>query len=248
MITKNPSASDSDNLKGHGTGIGTATQAGSGPSSGTSSASGTPAPTPAAAEPVRSIDSAGLPAVGSASEACQWRPTTHEDIERLRASAVAVPGGSEISLMLVPGFVSATEADHLMAIAAASPKGFVQSAGGGDNSTRTSTSCITKFYANRPVVSVFPRGDVILDDVISRIGRLIDQNAWQDVEYMELIRYSKGQQFRTHQDSYDYDTKPRPVTMFLYLNDLGSADGGCTNFPNLDISLRPEKGTVSVAI
>lgn len=65
-------------------------------------------------------------------------------------------------------------------------------------------------------------------------------------EYLQLLRYSTGQFYRTHHDYIGHHVQrpsgPRILTAFLYLNDVEA--GGGTNFPDLDLTVMPKKGRV----
>jgi prolyl 4-hydroxylase len=55
----------------------------------------------------------------------------------------------------------------------------------------------------------------------------------------DLLRYEKGQEFRTHHDGVE-----RTYTFVLYLNDLlGDDDGGETEFPTLGLRVKPKRGS-----
>jgi len=55
-----------------------------------------------------------------------------------------------------------------------------------------------------------------------------------------VLRYTKGQFYRTHHDmspgDMDLACGPRILTFFLYLSDVD--EGGGTNFPRLDLTVR----------
>jgi prolyl 4-hydroxylase len=63
-------------------------------------------------------------------------------------------------------------------------------------------------------------------------------------EDLQLLRYEKGQFYRTHHDyiphQVDRQCGPRILTFFLYLSDVEA--GGGTNFPNLGITVMPKRG------
>jgi hypothetical protein len=59
------------------------------------------------------------------------------------------------------------------------------------------------------------------------------------MESMNMVRYAPGELFNEH-----HDGKFRPVTVFVYLNDLPEDDDrGDTFFPVLGLSFKPRKGT-----
>jgi len=57
------------------------------------------------------------------------------------------------------------------------------------------------------------------------------------VERLNPLRYQPGQKFDEH-----HDGGFRPLTVFIYLNDLGPDDEGETYFPYLGIKIKPLKG------
>lgn len=64
-------------------------------------------------------------------------------------------------------------------------------------------------------------------------------------ESFQFLRYTKGQYYKSHHDSASTDTNSpsghRIYTFFLYLSDVES--GGDTTFPQLDIRVKPERGS-----
>ena len=63
-------------------------------------------------------------------------------------------------------------------------------------------------------------------------------------EDFQILKYEPGQFYRRHHDyielQADRQCGPRVLTFFLYLNDV--EEGGATNFPLLNIAVRPKKG------
>jgi prolyl 4-hydroxylase len=66
----------------------------------------------------------------------------------------------------------------------------------------------------------------------------------QNSEHLQLLKYEVGQLYETHHDYIDHDQERqygvRMLTLFLYLNNVD--EGGGTNFPELDITVMPQKG------
>ena len=64
-------------------------------------------------------------------------------------------------------------------------------------------------------------------------------------ENFQVLRYQPGQFYRTHHDMSPGDNElacgRRILTFFLYLSDV--EEGGGTNFPNLDVTVTPKKGS-----
>lgn len=65
----------------------------------------------------------------------------------------------------------------------------------------------------------------------------VDINAFEEVR---LKKYKVGDdsQFKTHVDVADYATAKRFLIAIIYLND----NDGCTEFPNLNLSVQPKAG------
>jgi prolyl 4-hydroxylase len=64
-------------------------------------------------------------------------------------------------------------------------------------------------------------------------------------ENFQVLRYNVGQFYRTHHDMSSSDNQlacgPRILTFFLYLSDV--EEGGGTNFPRLDLTVQPKRGS-----
>jgi len=80
-----------------------------------------------------------------------------------------------------------------------------------------------------------------LTDRIENITRIPQGN----YENYQVLRYEAGQYYRTHHDMSPADNQlacgPRILTFFLYLSDV--EEGGGTNFPRLDITVQPKRGS-----
>lgn len=67
-------------------------------------------------------------------------------------------------------------------------------------------------------------------------------------EYLQLLRYEKGQFYESHHDYIPHHLKraqgPRILTVFLYLNDV--QQGGGTRFTDLNITVIPRLGRALV--
>jgi len=96
---------------------------------------------------------------------------------------------------------------------------------GSESDVRTSSSCTLR------------RGETA---IIRELERRVSELAGIDVRYLENlapVRYLPGEQYRPH-----HDGSARPVTVFLYLNDVVDDAGGETYFPVLDVKFVPRKG------
>lgn len=100
----------------------------------------------------------------------------------------------------------------------------------------------TSYDANLPQVEV--------PSIVSKLTKLAFCDANQ-LEILQVLRYTQGQEFKPHTDGYEgaycacgFENANRLVTIFCYLNDV--AKGGCTNFPELSVEIRPKKGSAVV--
>ena len=85
--------------------------------------------------------------------------------------------------------------------------------------------------------------DPYVKAVVARIER-VTRVPWDNYESFQILRYEPGQFYRTHHDNggtMELDPAgPRILTFFLYLSDV--EEGGETNFPQLNISVKPKRG------
>ena len=92
--------------------------------------------------------------------------------------------------------------------------------------------------------------DIVFDKIYEKAAKLADLPV-ENVEYLQSISYSKGQQYMAHFDTVDEQSVAgegefemagqRKCTLLVYLND--DFEGGETYFPKLDIRVKPKKGT-----
>lgn len=65
-------------------------------------------------------------------------------------------------------------------------------------------------------------------------------------EYFQVLRYHAGQFYRPHHDLIEdqghMPCGPRVLTLFIFLSSLEDEHGGQTRFPELGISVSPQKG------
>lgn len=92
-------------------------------------------------------------------------------------------------------------------------------------STRTSVSCMLR-----------PAQTHIMDRIEHRLAGLA-KLPLDTLERTVVVRYHPGQQFSEH-----HDGKFRPLTVFVYLNELEDGAGGDTFFPHLGLSFIPREG------
>ena len=74
--------------------------------------------------------------------------------------------------------------------------------------------------------------------------REVTQVPTDNYESFQILQYESGQFYRVHHDNGADDkflpAGPRVLTFFLYLSDV--EEGGETNFPSLNISVKPKRG------
>ena len=91
------------------------------------------------------------------------------------------------------------------------------------------------------------RNDPIIQDVMNRIGRILDIDP-RNSEDLQLLKYEKGQFYNSHHDyiqhQKDRQCGPRILTVFMYLNEVEA--GGGTRFTDLDITVTPKVGRVLI--
>ena len=87
------------------------------------------------------------------------------------------------------------------------------------------------------------REEDIPQRIHERIASILDIPAVNSEDF-QILKYEKGQFYRTHHDyipnQRDRQCGPRILTFFLYLNDV--PEGGGTNFPLLDLTVEPKRG------
>ncbi|MBH0231510.1 2OG-Fe(II) oxygenase [Halobacillus yeomjeoni] len=85
------------------------------------------------------------------------------------------------------------------------------------------------------------------DDITSRVEKRMAQIMNVPVEHGEglhILNYKPGQEYKAHYDyfkpKHNGTHNPRISTLVLYLNDV--EEGGETYFPNMNLSISPQKG------
>jgi len=90
--------------------------------------------------------------------------------------------------------------------------------------------------------------DPVIRRVTNRIARITDTPI-ANFESYQLVRYTKGQYYRTHSDCNSGDRQStqtaghRIFTFFIYLSDV--EEGGHTFWPRLDVKVKPKKGAAA---
>jgi len=94
-------------------------------------------------------------------------------------------------------------------------------------------------------------GNEVVDNVFEIITNMI-QVPLENCEGMQIVHYKPGQYYKPHWDYFDTSSDihieetrrggQRTWTAFLYLNDV--KEGGTTNFPNIDMEVKPKIGRI----
>ena len=147
-------------------------------------------------------------------------------------------------ISVIPDFLSPAECEHLITVSGRA--GFERSLVGrgayATNAVDKSEGFVNQFSDNRTSLSVMLAAAV--DDVVAgielRLAGLV-QLPVEQLEQLVVVKYEPGQYFNVHHDGIF-----RPVTVFIYLNDLPENGGGETHFPELGIRVSPKAGTAVV--
>jgi prolyl 4-hydroxylase len=110
------------------------------------------------------------------------------------------------------------------------------------HASRTNDYCWLEHSANDIVHEVSKRFSVLVQMPIN------------NAEQFQLVYYGPGNEYKPHHDAFDKSTEEgqnnwfpggqRMVTALAYLNDVEK--GGETDFPKIDVSVKPNKGDVVV--
>ena len=97
----------------------------------------------------------------------------------------------------------------------------------------------------------YNNGNETVDNVFEIITNMI-QVPLENCEGMQLVHYKPGQFYKPHWDYFDTSSDihieetrrggQRTWTAFLYLNDV--KEGGTTNFPNINMEVKPKIGRI----
>ena len=93
----------------------------------------------------------------------------------------------------------------------------------------------------------------VIHEVSKRFSVLVKMPI-NNAEQFQLVYYGPGNEYKPHFDAFDNTTKEgqnnrcpggqRMVTALAYLNDV--EEGGATDFPKINVSVKPNKGDVVV--
>ena len=93
--------------------------------------------------------------------------------------------------------------------------------------------------------------DPVAQNVVNRIEQ-VTKIPQVNSESLQLLRYEKGQYYRTHHDLIEHQTDRPPgvriLTFYIYLNgyEESGLEGGGTNFPELNITVTPKQGRAAL--
>jgi len=150
-------------------------------------------------------------------------------------TAYNVLGDPEV--LVIPNFVNEAEVEHLLELAkdgwapSEVGSGVYRSKNEGKDlenqvsDIRTSYSCLIE-----------PNYTPMVAAIENRLAALADM----DVKFLEplnMVRYAPGQFFKEH-----HDGRFRPITVFVYLNDIPPGEGGETYFRELNMKVVPRRG------
>lgn len=143
----------------------------------------------------------------------------------------------EPRMVAVPQFLSSEECAHLCELAEG---GWIRSLVGkfadpsaGQTDTVATTEAQTRTSSSCPLR---PAQTAIVQRIELRLAQLAKLPI-ETLERLVVVRYEPGQEFTVH-----HDGKFRPITIFLYLNELPDNAGGDTFFPHLGFSFVPRTG------
>ncbi len=128
-------------------------------------------------------------------------------------------------------FLNDFESDHIISLC---ENKFSRSlAGDGVSSVRTSEQC---WCQDKKCTS-----DKVVKSIEERVSNLVNFS-YLNSEYMQILKYEKEQFYKLHHDQnspHSSPQGPRVFTFFMYLNSV--EEGGETEFPKLNISIKPVK-------
>eukprot|EP00546_Thalassionema_frauenfeldii_P018556 CAMPEP_0178907042 /NCGR_PEP_ID=MMETSP0786-20121207/7150_1 /TAXON_ID=186022 /ORGANISM="Thalassionema frauenfeldii, Strain CCMP 1798" /LENGTH=352 /DNA_ID=CAMNT_0020578795 /DNA_START=194 /DNA_END=1252 /DNA_ORIENTATION=- len=173
------------------------------------------------------------------------RLTTNADVvEKYQPKILSMPSPTHVDasdivqgpwVVEMPHFLTDEECEHMIKVG--HELGFYDSANytlARNATTRTSqqTWC-KKSCASDPIM-------MGIDAKISDMSTVPVNNS----EYMQILKYEVGEYYHTHNDynprHLEKQSGVRIFTVYLYLNSV--EEGGGTNFPGLNITVKPEKG------
>ncbi|KAL7551990.1 hypothetical protein ACHAWF_015200 [Thalassiosira exigua] len=187
--------------------------------------------------------------VDDASGSGEWkkynpRPFSRPKLRRDGSKAPgAVPDGPWV--ILLENFMREEEADRLVELGKL--QGYERSADVGKekpDGTHDSTVSESRTSHNTWCKDPSCVQDPLVVPVVERIAN-VTRTGIKNSEYLQLLQYEPGQYYRQHHDYIPHHRGMpcgvRILTLFIYLNDV--EEGGGTNFPLLDLTVQPKKGS-----
>lgn len=150
-----------------------------------------------------------------------------------------IPEGQKVSdspaLTLFPNLFSAAECDYLIEVAQPTfePSVVIAPTGERRDPIRTSDGAPMHWLIEDPAIHALNR----------RLAAISD-TAWDQGEPLLILRYSPGQQYRSHLDYVPGMANQRFKTALVYLN--SDCEGGETTFVKAGLKIRPRKGNAIV--
>lgn len=150
---------------------------------------------------------------------------------------------STYDIQEVPGFLNSDECDILISLSKDSGKLIPSNVYGGGNDLHNES--VRKSYQ----MWLSDNDHDVVKNISKRVAEMTNTNI-ENQELLQLLKYSSGGFFNSHHDAcngtkeycqrMNNNLGPRYITFLIYLNDDFS--GGETVFPNINKSVKPEKG------
>lgn len=102
-------------------------------------------------------------------------------------------------------------------------------------------------YAGRTSTNAWCQNECYNDPIAKRVMERVENItgiAETNSEWLQLLRYEKGQHYNRHHDLIGHQAQRqcgvRIFTLYFYLDDV--EEGGGTNFPELNLTVTPKRG------
>lgn len=150
----------------------------------------------------------------------------------------AIKLSNEIEIWKIPNFATSSECDEL--INDAKNVGYQQSEVDSKKNSKTkSRTSSTSFIPNNKTKI----GKILGEKAKNIINSKLSKNMKNSLEGIQVQKYAIGQKYNPHYDTFEHKdgSDQRSWTLMIYLNDV--EEGGGTLFTNLNLRIKPEKGT-----
>jgi 2OG-Fe(II) oxygenase superfamily len=140
-------------------------------------------------------------------------------------------------VLVVDHFFSDEECDRYIALSLEATTVQTRSPTVGKDATAKAQRTSTTFY------HMYDR----VPELLSKTARLLGIDALDCLEEVQTVRYQRHQRFTWHLDALGPAdlalSGQRVATLLVYLTDLAETDGGATLFRDLNLAVRPKKGS-----